>query len=87
MISRDSRTARLVRSLVQLVMVRGSLMIRRLKISNLSKEPGMLTKYSRLLKKYGVMASGYWPGESKTSLTSNRSSSSTYRGSQLGRAA
>jgi len=37
----------------------------------------MLTKYGRLLKKYGVMASGYWPGESKTSLTSNSRGSSS----------
>ena len=55
-------------------------MIRRQNFQNLSVEPGMLTKYGRLLKKYGVMASGYWPGESKTSLRSNSSgsSSSTY---------
>jgi len=38
-----------------------------------SSEPGVLAKYGRLLKKYGVMASGYWPGESKTSISSSSS--------------
>jgi len=42
-----------------------------------SSEPGMLERYSRLLKKYGVLASGYWPGERRSSVGSNSSSRSS----------